>query len=651
MQESSTGRALRRPSRQAVPLDQIETTGSDTVLPIHEGFAGDPDRFPTDEEGLAGLLLRPHKTFRDPVHGDIMLTRLEVKIIDTRAFQRLRGIKQLGTAYEVFPGATHTRFEHSLGTVHCAQRIVDAVNKNPYPGSGEDRRPLRIPVQETFVIRLCALLHDLAHIPFGHSLEDEGGVIASQWNDAGRLDRFLGPKSDVATILDSDEPLKRLSLRPASDFLDFRPGELDPGTLRATIRRVLFAIESKTVEQLDQPYIADIVGNTLCADLLDYINRDMYYLGLHETFDERFVSYVHLAKYPRKQGKLRTVLRLIKPTSKELRRDVLSEFLQLLRLRYSLAEKALYHHTKIASSAMIMSAVGHQLAGLDSDGRSQFLRQLYEMTDGDLLSYLSRDGSDVARSIAEEYGRRSLVKPVYSFGRSEPGDPLFETKDQVVQKFCGMSLLEAPNPPKTLKVPAESTTDATPEIGDIRRVVARSELERGLEMVSSLKPGDVVVYCPPPGLGVKLMKTLVQVGTTTYGPAEQVLQSAILNEFKYSVSDKHRDLWRFTVFLNAEAISSFDSSLDIKQLRTNVAGDTAWALRVPNEMTHELPYQPYWQRYEDQYAAQSRVPRLSAAKVDELVGIPTRGPEIGWLPYSLEGSELDYVKKRAASLS
>jgi hypothetical protein len=397
--------------------------------------------------------------------------------------------------------------------------------------------------------------------------------------------------------------------------------------------------------------MADIVGNTLCADLLDYIKRDMYYLGLHETFDERFVSYVHLAKYPRKQGKLRTVLRLIKPTSRELRRDVLSEFLQLLRLRYSLAEKALYHHTKVASSAMIMSAVGSQLAYLTPDGRSRFCELLYDMTDEGLLSYLSRDGIPVARNIVESYSRRALVKPIYSFGRSEPGDPVFETKDSVVQRFCGVSLLETPAPAKSPKVPAETTVDAAPGIGDMRRVLARAELERGLETVSGLGVGDVVVYCPPPGLGVKLMKTLVQVGSNTYGPAEQVLQTAILNEFKYSVSDKHRELWRFTIFLNRDATSSFDRSLAINQLRANVASDAAWALKVPNELAHDLPAQTYWQRYEDRYASQSGVSRLPASTVDELVEIPTRGPEVGWLPYSVDGGGLDYIKKRATFLA
>jgi HD superfamily phosphohydrolase len=55
---------------------------------------------------------------RDPVHGDIELTREELRVVDTAEFQRLRGIKQLGTAYLVYPGAMHTRFEHSIGTVH-----------------------------------------------------------------------------------------------------------------------------------------------------------------------------------------------------------------------------------------------------------------------------------------------------------------------------------------------------------------------------------------------------------------------------------------------------------------------------------------------------------------------------------------------------
>ncbi|HEX6970859.1 MAG TPA: HD domain-containing protein, partial [Limnochordia bacterium] len=61
---------------------------------------------------------------RDPVHGDISLTTAEREILDTPALQRLRGVKQLGAAYLVYPGCVHTRFEHSLGTLAAAQRIL-----------------------------------------------------------------------------------------------------------------------------------------------------------------------------------------------------------------------------------------------------------------------------------------------------------------------------------------------------------------------------------------------------------------------------------------------------------------------------------------------------------------------------------------------
>src|SRR5688572_27855998 len=96
------------------------------------------------------------KVVRDAVHGDIEIGSLEVEIIDTPEFQRLRGIKQLGTASLVFPSATHTRFEHSLGTSWMAHRILQVVRRNR-----------TVPQDEEQLIRVSALLHDITHIPFG----------------------------------------------------------------------------------------------------------------------------------------------------------------------------------------------------------------------------------------------------------------------------------------------------------------------------------------------------------------------------------------------------------------------------------------------------------------------------------------------------
>ena len=67
---------------------------------------------------------------RDAVHGDVTLTEEEGRLLDTAAFQRLRGVRQLGSAFLVYPGAHHTRFEHSIGTLEMASRIVEAVNRN-----------------------------------------------------------------------------------------------------------------------------------------------------------------------------------------------------------------------------------------------------------------------------------------------------------------------------------------------------------------------------------------------------------------------------------------------------------------------------------------------------------------------------------------
>src|ERR1700751_2016130 len=99
------------------------------------------------------LSMTRKKLIRDAVHGDIEMDSLEVELMDTPEFQRLRGIKQLGTAYLVFPTAVHTRFEHSLGTSWMAHRIVEAI-----------RRTSSVSAEDENLIRVSALLHDIMHI-------------------------------------------------------------------------------------------------------------------------------------------------------------------------------------------------------------------------------------------------------------------------------------------------------------------------------------------------------------------------------------------------------------------------------------------------------------------------------------------------------
>ncbi len=127
-------------------------------------------------------LLAPAKTQTDPIHQDIYWSELERKIIDSRAFQRLRHVKQLGMTLKVYPSAEHSRFSHGLGTLQAAQDIIDRVVSNwsgAHPVSSlldewDASGDLSVRLAEaTILARLAALIHDICHVPFGHTIEDD----------------------------------------------------------------------------------------------------------------------------------------------------------------------------------------------------------------------------------------------------------------------------------------------------------------------------------------------------------------------------------------------------------------------------------------------------------------------------------------------
>jgi len=106
-------------------------------------------------------------SIRDPLWNTIVLDDAARRLIDTPVFQRLRYVRQLGLAHLVYPGATHTRFEHALGAYHLARRTLAVL---------DERRELdaAIPPDEPRVIAAAALLHDVGHHPFSHALEEIG---------------------------------------------------------------------------------------------------------------------------------------------------------------------------------------------------------------------------------------------------------------------------------------------------------------------------------------------------------------------------------------------------------------------------------------------------------------------------------------------
>jgi HD superfamily phosphohydrolase len=140
------------------------------------------------------------KTIRDPLWNNIRVDEAAVRLMDTRPFQRLRYVRQLGLAYLVYPGATHTRFEHALGAYHLAGRALALL---------EERGELRgLPPDECDVVRAAALLHDVGHYPYSHALEESGALhheevarpLIERGELAERLREWRGPDAPARVI-------------------------------------------------------------------------------------------------------------------------------------------------------------------------------------------------------------------------------------------------------------------------------------------------------------------------------------------------------------------------------------------------------------------------------------------------------------------
>ncbi len=311
---------------------------------------------------------------RDPVHGDIELTREEVRLIDTPEFQRLRGVKQLGFAYLVFPGATHSRFEHSIGTLHLCEQLIQAANKH---AARDPSACHSITEDERRVLRIAALLHDVTHIPYGHNIEDQTGLLPRH----DRPERFRAVLGDteLGAVLESIG-------------------------LRETVLQVLGAGSADAAAT--PPFWQQFVSDTIDADLLDYLRRDAHYTGLELRYDRRVVDYFRVDKQTK---------RFYVDCEKKgmLREDIVSELVRLLEIRYHFSERVYYHHAKIAAGALLSRMV--ELA-LRSGGMG--IGDLQQATDESMMLQLEQmvlaDGAATEKlhRFAQRFRRRELPKRV-----------------------------------------------------------------------------------------------------------------------------------------------------------------------------------------------------------------------------------------------
>lgn len=202
----------------------------------------------------------------DGIYGFIEFNNLEKELIDSAPFQRLRSIHQLAMCFQVYPGATHKRFEHSLGVMEMASRIFDRVidcrqEDRVYDRVKEELQPNRINHWRQ-VLRIAALLHDVGHLPFSHAAEEE--LLPEDWNHE-RLTAEIIRHSEISDVLQRATP----SIKP-DDVVDLawdvrKRAKVEKGFVLSPWKTLLNEI---------------LTGNIFGADRIDYLLRDSWHAGV-----------------------------------------------------------------------------------------------------------------------------------------------------------------------------------------------------------------------------------------------------------------------------------------------------------------------------------------------------------------------------------
>ena len=334
-------------------------------------------------------------SIHDPIHGTIDVTPIEIKLVDSRPFQRLRHIKQLGFSHLAFPGATHTRYAHSLGAMQMATTMAEKIME-PLKLSRLEHVRLRQ------MLRLAVLFHDIGHAPFSHVTERVMPSVA-----ALNIGDWVNNASRQATH--EDYTVKLLVDSELTDLIHRQVGDLDiSGEVLAALvmgteppgQSGAFIFDGKNL----LPLMHQIVSGEMDADRMDYLRRDAYCCGVsYGQFDHMWLT-ANLTAVE-EAGKWQLALK---------HRGVWA-FENFLLARYHMFLAVYLHHTPVCFDNMLgrfFESGEYELPG-DTEG--------YLQTDDVHLTYHLRQSTDRwAQCVANRRPYRMLVEQ-HNFG-PEPVD-------------------------------------------------------------------------------------------------------------------------------------------------------------------------------------------------------------------------------------
>nr|XP_045012444.1 deoxynucleoside triphosphate triphosphohydrolase SAMHD1 isoform X2 [Jaculus jaculus] len=227
------------------------------------------------------------KVINDPIHGHIEFHPLLIRIIDTPQFQRLRYIKQLGGGYYVFPGASHNRFEHSLGVGYLAGCLVRSLS--------EKQPELQISERDMLCVQIAGLCHDLGHGPFSHMFDGRFIPLARpevKWtHEQGSVQMFehLVNSNGLKAVME------QYGLIPEEDICFIKEQIIGPP--ETPIKDCMWPYKGRPKEK---SFLYEIVANKrngIDVDKWDYFARDCHHLGIQNNFDyKRFIKFARVCE-------------------------------------------------------------------------------------------------------------------------------------------------------------------------------------------------------------------------------------------------------------------------------------------------------------------------------------------------------------------
>lgn len=305
------------------------------------------------------------KYIRDPVFGYIEVTEVEKNIIDTPPVQRLRGIKQLSVTDIAYPGGTHSRFLHALGTMRLAGKIAESLG-----------REIEVSDEEWQLIRLSGLLHDVGHGPFSHSSE-----------------RVLSTHLGLSHEDIGEKVIKESSLADEIDAQGYDPRELAD---------LIFG-ESK-----EERYVKQIIASQFDADKMDFLLRDSYFTGVEygQIDIQRLIQAMEVI-----EGDI------------AINKKALSALETFMIARYEMFLNVYYHHSVRAAEIMLRTAMerAREFLGLTTfDDIEEFL----QLDDAHVINGLrnldpseyegeEKEDAKIAKENFQRLERRELIKSSY----------------------------------------------------------------------------------------------------------------------------------------------------------------------------------------------------------------------------------------------